>query len=177
MKPNRIRVPKRRRHRGVSHTAVQKAVQSGRISTLPDGCIDPALADQEWDRNTAYPDGESGVSQYSKARAVFMHYKARLAKLEYEERVGMLVSKAEVQVAGFNTGRRIRDNMLNIPDRVVGAVAAEVRSAVSEAGLAPELAGRLDLARVYSILAAEIRSALQEFAGDGVGPAGSDAGL
>jgi hypothetical protein len=34
-------------HRGFSHTAVQKAIQSGRISTLPDGRIDPAVADQE----------------------------------------------------------------------------------------------------------------------------------
>jgi hypothetical protein len=153
-------------HRGVSHTAVQKAVQSGRISNLPDGRIDPALADQEWDRNTAYPDGDSGVSQYAKARAIFMHYKARLAKLEYEERVGSLLSKAEVQVAGFNTGRRIRDNMLNIPDRVVGAVAAEIGAAIAEAGLAPEMADRLDLAKVYSILAAEIRTGLQEFASE-----------
>ena len=40
------------RHRGVSHTAVQKAIQAGRITPLPDGTIDPAKADAEWSANT-----------------------------------------------------------------------------------------------------------------------------
>lgn len=39
-------------HRGVSHTAVGKAVATGRISTLPDGTIDAEVADREWDANT-----------------------------------------------------------------------------------------------------------------------------
>lgn len=39
-------------HRGVSHTAVGKAVATGRISTLPDGSIDPDVADREWNANT-----------------------------------------------------------------------------------------------------------------------------
>ena len=39
-------------HRGVSHTAVGKAIATGRISTLPDGTIDPAVADREWATNT-----------------------------------------------------------------------------------------------------------------------------
>lgn len=39
-------------HRGVSHTAVAKAIKAGRISVEPDGKIDPAKADAEWARNT-----------------------------------------------------------------------------------------------------------------------------
>jgi hypothetical protein len=39
------------RRRGVSHVAVQHAVNSGRISTTR-GKIDPAVADQEWRENT-----------------------------------------------------------------------------------------------------------------------------
>ena len=39
-----------RRH-GISHVAVQRAVNSGRISTV-DGKIDPAQADREWRENT-----------------------------------------------------------------------------------------------------------------------------
>ena len=39
-------------HRGVSHTAVAKAIQAGRISKEPDGKIDPAKADAQWARNT-----------------------------------------------------------------------------------------------------------------------------
>jgi len=38
--------------RGVSHVAVGKAIASGRITTLPDGTIDPDMADREWDANT-----------------------------------------------------------------------------------------------------------------------------
>ena len=39
-------------HRGVSHTAVAKAIKAGRISKEPDGTIDPAKADAQWERNT-----------------------------------------------------------------------------------------------------------------------------
>jgi hypothetical protein len=39
-------------HRGVSHTAVAKAIKAGRISVEPDGTIDPAKADAQWARNT-----------------------------------------------------------------------------------------------------------------------------
>ena len=53
------------------------------------------------------------------------HYQARLAKLEYEERVGSLVSKDEVRVAAFNETRQFRDAMLNIPDRLAAMLAAE----------------------------------------------------
>jgi formaldehyde-activating enzyme involved in methanogenesis len=143
----------------VALSAVQKAITSGRISTLADGRIDSGVADGEWAANTkARPpavrrqpeqdDQDSfGAAQYSKARAVREHYQARLAKIEYEERVGSLVSKDEVQVAAFNTHRVIRDAMLNIPDRIAAMLAAET-----------------DEAKCYEILATEIRKALNEFA-------------
>ena len=146
------------KHRGMSHTAVQKAIASGRISTLPNGMIDSDVADREWIENTEIrPRGSShrrpddddafGAAQYTKARAVREHYQARLAKLEYEEKVGSLISKDEVQVATFNQFRQYRDGMLNLPDRVAAMLAAES-----------------DAAKCYEILATEIRKALNEFA-------------
>ena len=141
------------RHRGVSLPAVQKAIASGRITTLPDGQIDPVVADQDWKENTRYSaahddDGETfGASQYTKARAVREHYQARLAKIDYEERVGSLVSKDEVQVAAFNLGRQARDAMLNIPDRIAAPLAAET-----------------DPAKCHEMLLAEIRTAMNGFA-------------
>ena len=39
-------------HRGVSHTAVGKAISSGRISLEADGSIDPVTADRQWDAQT-----------------------------------------------------------------------------------------------------------------------------
>lgn len=43
------------RHRGVSHVAVKKAIDSGRITPDPDGTIDPVRADAQWAANTASP--------------------------------------------------------------------------------------------------------------------------
>ncbi len=154
------------RHRGVALYAVQVAIKKGRISTTADGQIDSDVADREWEANTRKdppkvkvnsrraadddpdPSGESfSVSQYTKARAVREHYQARLAKLEYEEKVGSLVSKDEVKVEAYNKFRTYRDGMLNIPDRVSSVLAAES-----------------DAAKVHAILTAEIRKALLEFA-------------
>ncbi|AUM72967.1 elements of external origin [Paracoccus jeotgali] len=39
-------------HRGVSHTAVAKAIASGRITLEADGSIDPVKADRQWDAQT-----------------------------------------------------------------------------------------------------------------------------
>ena len=43
------------RHRGVSHVAVKKAIDTGRITPLPDGTIDPEIADAQWAQNTLQP--------------------------------------------------------------------------------------------------------------------------
>jgi hypothetical protein len=147
------------RYRGTALSTVQKAIHTGRISVLPDGRIDSDAADREWEANTktrgpvvrhrADDDGPDafGAAQYTKARAVREHYQARLAKIDYEERVGNLVSKDEVQVAAFNKFRQYRDAMLNIPDRVAAMLAAETEEP-----------------KCYEIIATEIRKALNEFA-------------
>ena len=158
------------RHRGVSLRAVQKAIQSGRITTTAEGKIDIAAADARWDRNTAprpsslplpsarqqHPDLSEAIKtdtavppglDYSRARAVRENYMARLAKIEFEERSGKLISRDEVKVAAFNRFRVFRDRMLNIPDRVAAVLAAEH-----------------DSRSVHDILSAEIRKALEEFA-------------
>jgi hypothetical protein len=43
------------RHRGVSDTAVHKAIREGRITREADGSIDAARADREWARNSGDP--------------------------------------------------------------------------------------------------------------------------
>ncbi len=89
----------------------------------------------------------SGSLDYARARAVRENYLARLAKIEFEERSGKLVSRDEVEIAAFNKFRTFRDGMLNVPDRVAAVLAAET-----------------DTAKVHEILTAEIRRALLEFA-------------
>ena len=88
-----------------------------------------------------------GGIDYSRARAVRESYLARLAKIEFEERSGKLVSRDEVQIAAHNKYRIFRDAMLNIPDRVAAVLAAEA-----------------DAAKVHTVLVEEIRRALEEFA-------------
>jgi len=170
------------RHRGVAVRAVQKAIQSGRIRLRADGKIDSNAADRQWDANTAprspgpalmadAEDGELPIQQgaglnataYLKARAIREQYQARLAKLEYEERIGRLVSKDEVKVATFNLLRQHRDATLNIADRVCAVIAAEVKDLLIAAGLPAEQAGAVDGKRVHDILVAEIRKALNDF--------------
>jgi hypothetical protein len=56
------------------------------------------------------------------------NYQARLAKIEYEERVAKLVPGDEVQVAGYNKYRQFRDAMLNLPDRLAAMLAAETEA-------------------------------------------------
>jgi hypothetical protein len=147
-------------HRRVSHTAVQKAIKQGRIKTTADGKIDVEQADREWGRNTSPVNapkraprtgggGGAGGPTYAQSRAVRELYLARLAKIEFEERAGKLVSRDEVTVAAFTKARTVRDNLLNIPDRVAAVLAAET-----------------DPVRAHQILTAEIRKALIELSGD-----------
>jgi hypothetical protein len=78
---------------------------------------------------------ESRVSSFSvenlsvliecSSRAVRESYLARLAKIEFEARSGRLVCRDEVTGAAFTNSRTIRDNLLNIPDRIAAILAAE----------------------------------------------------
>ena len=43
------------RHRGVTDTAVHKAIRSGRVTPETDGTIDADQADAQWERNTSAP--------------------------------------------------------------------------------------------------------------------------
>ena len=154
------------RHRGVSLTAVQKAIHSGRITPTADGKIDSDRADTEWKAKTRPGQRQAkpappatrepehaeapvaGGLDYFRARAVRENYLARLAKIEFEEKTAKLISRDEVQVAAFTKGRTARDNLLNIPDRLAATLAAES-----------------DADKVHQILTGEIRKALDELAG------------
>jgi hypothetical protein len=138
---------------GVDPMAVEKAIKSGRITRDADGEIDFEKADRDWEQNTRpamSPDeANGGLAQYSRARAIREYYQASLAKIEYEQKVGKLLPKDEVQAAAFNTYRQFREQLLNIPDRVAAIIAAETG---------------MDTKKVHEILTAEVRHALNEFA-------------
>lgn len=145
------------KHRGVSHVAVIKAIKAGRITKEADGSIDPDKADAEWEQNTdisrnprkatrtAPPDGvmQQGPD-YTVSRAVREAYTARLAKLEYEEKVGTLIKAEEVKMTWFNTLRIIRDRVLQMPDRMASTLAAETDAGLIKATMDAELRRILD---------------------------------
>ena len=149
------------RHRGVSHTAVSKAIQAGRITLGADGKINPEVADAEWERNTlpsqnlGNPSGNlngnlkkttaqvstraevarevaptleprTSGPDYQTSRAIREAYAARLAKLEYEERSGKLISKNEVDVKTFQLARQLRERIQQIPRKVAPQIVAAV---------------------------------------------------
>jgi hypothetical protein len=164
------------KHRGVSHTAVEKAVKQGRIRTV-DGKIDVEQADRDWNRNSspvnkpkaapraaAAPEPLVAGPSFAQSRAVREAYEARLAKLTWEERIKKLINADEVRVSAYNFSRMIRDRLFNVPDRVVGAVLAEIRAALTTAGVDLALIEGLNMAKVHGIMLAEMRNILEEFA-------------
>lgn len=135
------------KHRGVTVSAVQKAVETGRI-TLTNGKIDPEKADKEWTENTnpAYntPRTDDNFSTpYQKSKIMKTTYDAMLKKLEYEERAGKLVSRAQVESDVFAASRATRDHLLMIPKRV-----------------APRIIGLKNISDIEYILSQEITNSL-----------------
>lgn len=160
------------RHRRVSEGAVRKAIRAGRIKVEADGTIDPVKADAAWDRNTnpalqrkqAAPKKKSepppvstplpsppqagksasAIPAYQTSRAVRETYAAKMAKLDFEERLKSLVRADEVHVAAFNTARRTRDRLFCIPPRLAAVLAAEDDAHTIEQMLQQELREALE---------------------------------
>lgn len=105
------------RHRGVSHPAVSKAIKLGRIKLLPDGTIDPELADKQW---------AASVSRVNKPKGGKQAQKTTPAKAA--------VSDADV------TPRAI--TKLSIPDGLpltdIKAVHEEIKARLAYLGLAKD---------------------------------------
>jgi len=161
------------RQRGVSHEAVRKAVKVGRLAKSvvfgPTGKarIIPSIAEAEWSANTdsaqqrvpavapprpvAEPEPEQATrdeprtATFQQARTLREAYMARLARLEYEEKSSLLVKADAVKNEAFKTARIVRDNILNIPDRV-----------------SAELANETNQFKVHQRLMLELRRALEE---------------
>lgn len=158
---SRLSVSAYARHRGVSHVAVLKAIKSGRIEREADGTIDVAKADASWRSNTSAaqqrepqrePERRSeepaaqttGGPSYAQSRAVREAYNARLAKLDYEERTGVLVRIDTVKVAWFKILRVLRDRAMNLPDRLAPVLASETDQKIVRSLLEEELRQILD---------------------------------
>lgn len=155
--------------KGISDTAVRKAIKSGRITLTQNGKINPTLADRQWKANTdpaqvyaikedssarttssesASSVSSSGIGvSYQQSRAIREAYEARLKKLEFDERTGKLISTETVQREAFNAARKTRDMILNVPDKVI-----------------PLLIGKTDIHEMKEILRKELLRTLENLA-------------
>lgn len=124
------------RHRGVTHHAVQKAVEAGRITLTPDRRVDFEQADAEWEANSLNGNGRARRAQHhgpvssgatrgtvAEANRRFLEARARLAELEYQLKVRELMPVAEVEKAAFECARRARDLLLSMANRLAPVVA------------------------------------------------------
>jgi len=134
---------------GGSAASVQKALNAGRISRGPDGKIHPEVADQEWERNSDASKRPKTLS-ISAAKAVREEYLAKMARLDYLERAGDLVSAARVRKERFEDGRSTREAILAAAARC----AADAYAAKS-------------VGDCESIILAELRTTLERLADGG----------
>ncbi len=155
-------------HRGCSKQYVNQLVRKGKIS-LVDGKIDPVVADEALAKasdparnrelqtgpqdnslkRTAFASDSSpsATARFAKVRTAREHYKALRERLDYERTAGNLVSTREVEDAGFEAGRVIREAFQQSAGKIAGVVAAEFQ---------------LDERQVAKIIASHINLALNE---------------
>ena len=158
------------RHRGVSHVAVKKAIDTGRITPEPDGTIEPNRADLEWAQNTvssrkpapvksASPAAEpirqsnapvehvaptlsAGGTSLLQARTVNEVVKAQTNKVRLAQLKGDLVDRSQAIAHVFRLSRTERDAWLNWPARVSAEMAAKLEVDAHELHVALESAVR-----------------------------------
>jgi len=136
------------RHRGVSDTAVHKAIRTGRITPEPDGTLDPERADRDWTRNTsaaptgtrasapkaAVPEGSgegpavlpTGGASLLQARTVNEVVKVQTNKVRLARLKGELVDRSQAIAHVFQLARGERDAWLNWPSRISAPLAARL---------------------------------------------------
>lgn len=163
------------KYRGVNLSAVQRAIKDQRISTVKDekgnGKIDPVTADVEWSMNTDHSynhskktpevdpedfntlddDDDHKPPNFQNAKAIGERYKARMAKLNFEQKVGKLVDIEKVRKEAFDVAKLTRDTLLNIPNKICHELAAES-----------------DPGKVYQVLTEAITQGLETLAAQGL---------
>ncbi len=129
------------KRQGWSRQYVGKLVGSGKIR-LVNGKIDPeqamaAIKAQSEPSNelrtqtkseTFLPSASTDSRQavdFVTARTMREAFKAKMAKMEYEEKAGKLTDASKVKADAFRAGRIVRDSLLGIPDRLSDVLAAE----------------------------------------------------
>lgn len=114
--------------------AAAKAPDRGGRGGAP--AIDQALVQQQ---NQA-----AAIPSFAQSRAIREAYAARLTRLEFDQRSGRLVDKAELKMRLAKLHMAVRDSLRTIPDRVAPIVAAETDQAKIHAMLLKEIGQALE---------------------------------
>ena len=106
---------------------------------------DTAHADEQ---KADFDSGQPGLGSFSEEQTRERHFKAKLAELEYMERVKTLIKAEDVDKEWFRIGRIVRDSILNVPSRLSGL-----------------LVGETDERRIHDLLEKELGQALETISG------------
>lgn len=159
------------RHRGVSDTAVHKAIRAGRITPEADGTIDPDKADRDWTRNSEPPKAGTGSRTVKvrvagdpapnlatglpaggttlvQARTVNEVVKAQTNKVRLARLKGELVDRHQAIAHVFKLARTERDAWLNWPARISAQMAARLGVEAHTLHVALDAAVREHLAEI-----------------------------
>lgn len=122
------------RYKEVTRGAVQDAIKRGRLAAAvvmigDEKKINVEVADKLWEIRRRPPSPGKRITEaqtdHLSARVKKDEYAAKLAQLEYEQKAAKLVRIEDVKVEAFTLARMVRDNILNIPDRISHELAAE----------------------------------------------------
>ena len=131
--PKRVTQAELARLLGVSRTAVNKAVKSGRITAGEDDHFDLEKALTDWKNNTraavkAATRSSStrlrgGQPKYASARARKEHHLANIASMREQQMLGALCQTSEVVSAGNEIGIVIRSRLDALVNSLPGEIA------------------------------------------------------
>ena len=138
------------RQQGFTRAYVTKLIKKG-IIRLSNGKVDSNQAQQAMkanadpvslirtDQTTELTPPQPGAVDFVTVRTMREAFRAKMAKLEYEEKSGTLTEAAKVRQDAFKAGRIIRDELLAIPDRLADVLAAKDDSATVRRIICDEL--------------------------------------
>ncbi|WP_422135497.1 hypothetical protein [Endozoicomonas sp. ALD040] len=128
------------KRQGWSRQYVAKLVKSGKIrlqkgKVNPDEALKAIQAQAEpstvlrkpasQDHLPVAPTDSRQAVDFVTARTMREAFRAKMAKMEYEEKAGKLTEASKVREDAYRAGRMLRDALLGIPDRQADVLAAE----------------------------------------------------
>ncbi|MFI3241207.1 MAG: hypothetical protein R3Y43_01410 [Alphaproteobacteria bacterium] len=138
-------------HRGVSHSAIQKAIETGRIKTLSDGSIDTIQADKDWEENTNFAKSRSSFkpNAFADAQILKMKAEATLAQIKVKKEVGAVVPIDDVVI-------------------FLRVLTSDLSSYFLSLGrnIAPKMVGEKDIGKITRTIDDEIKHLIKEYKND-----------